>query len=46
MLEMKLVALVPGDHPVGEPSPAVRALLSYPVADRFLGQSVAVLEKP
>lgn len=45
MLEMKLVALVPGDHPVGEPEPAVRALLSHPVADRFLGQSVAVLEK-
>jgi SAM-dependent methyltransferase len=45
MLAMKLIELVPGDQPVGEPSPAVRALLSQPVADRSLGQSVAVFEK-
>jgi len=45
MLAMKLVALHPGDHPVGEASAAVRAVLSEAVADRHLGQSVAVLEK-
>ena len=46
MLSMKLVGVHPGDHPVGEASPPVRAALSQRVADRHLGQSVAVLEKP
>lgn len=45
MLAMKLVDVLPGDHPVGEPSPMVRAVLSRPVAERHLGQSVVVLEK-
>jgi SAM-dependent methyltransferase len=46
MLQMKLIDVLPGDHPVGEASPAVRAVLSESVADRHLGQSVAVFEKP
>jgi len=45
MLAMKLVAMHPGDHPVGEASPVVRVALSQPVSDRHLGQSVVVLEK-
>src|SRR4051812_15740956 len=45
MLQMRLVDLLRGDHPVGKASPATRAVLSEAVADRYLGQSVAVLEK-
>jgi SAM-dependent methyltransferase len=45
MLAMKLVAVHPGDQSVGEASDAVREILKETVADRHLGQSVAVLEK-
>lgn len=45
MLQMKLVDMLSGDEPVGEPLPLLRAVLSEPVAERHLGQSVAVLEK-